>query len=158
MDFYLDAILAGKILGSGIGDPPGAMQEALGSDYLDDLYKGIKRRDYGLIEFAYQNDNGWVCRGVSIQVHRLAGGGADLVPEPVLASYGAFGRYVELDGVVEGLHGRGVGEDMIQRVAGRGFDELRIASCRATAFAVNDLNCERGTKPGIGDVWTISIS
>lgn len=158
MDFYLDAILTGKILGTGIGDSPGVMQEQLGSDYLDDLYEGIKRRDYGLVEFSFQNENGWVCRGISIQVHRLSGGGADLVPESVLARYGEFDRYVELEGLISGLRSRNIDESMIQRVVVRGFDEVRIASCHAVAYAVNDTNCKRGLKPGIGDVWTISIS
>ncbi|SMF84732.1 hypothetical protein [Streptomyces sp. Amel2xC10] len=72
LDFYAHVATRGDVLGLGIGTQPAQWETGLGTDHLDTEDGGLLRRDYGLVELSFQEENSfWPCFGVSVQVHRL---------------------------------------------------------------------------------------
>jgi hypothetical protein len=51
--FYVDAVLSGAVLGVGRGSSAPQVEQALGREFLDDSRKQRMRRDYGLVEFHF---------------------------------------------------------------------------------------------------------
>ncbi|MFD5234807.1 hypothetical protein ACFWJ5_41260 [Streptomyces qaidamensis] len=79
----------------------------LGDDCLDTEDGGLLRRDYGLVELSFQDEDGaWPCFGLSVQVHRLRWDTESSVPAPLRDAYGDFApstRFVDLAAAIAGL-------------------------------------------------------
>lgn len=77
--FLADQVSAGSLLGLRRGSSLADVTNALGAEsYVDvsDKRKRSMRRDYGLVELAFNSDPvlGWVCTNAMLQVHRLRWG------------------------------------------------------------------------------------
>ncbi|MEU7578292.1 hypothetical protein AB0B50_11875 [Streptomyces sp. NPDC041068] len=69
---YAEAALRKTIFGVPLGTSPEEWESALGNDFLDDVRKSRMRRDYGLIEVAFERRSGLrESVSVSLQIHRM---------------------------------------------------------------------------------------
>jgi hypothetical protein len=154
--FFVDAIITKSILGCKLGDPYEKVARLLGDDFVDELYGEVLRQDYGLIEFAYATDEPRPCKGISIQVHRLARFGASVVPDAVARRYGVIDRYLGMSSLLLGLKAHGF--DVLHGIErnSAGFHEYLLAKGVAV-YSVADKTKVREKEPGVGDVWTISL-
>ncbi|MGW7352015.1 hypothetical protein [Streptomyces sp. NPDC054784] len=108
VDFYARVVAHGRVLGLGPEGSPDDWESLLGDAHLDDLRGTYGRRDHGLLELSLQRAGGtWECRGISVQVHRLAAGTPGLVPQPLLREFGGFRGHLPLARLVDGLAGLG---------------------------------------------------
>lgn len=79
IDFLIDVLASGAVIGVGIGDSPEEVALRLGEDFAEVLRPGLLSRDYGLAEFSWERppgDERWQLAGFALQVHRLAHGEA----------------------------------------------------------------------------------
>ncbi|WP_237305096.1 hypothetical protein [Streptomyces qaidamensis] len=91
LDFYAHVATRKEVLGVGIGAQPGEWETTLGDDCLDTEDGSLLRRDYGLVELSFQDEDGaWPCFGMSVQVHRLRWDSESSVPAPLRDAYGDF--------------------------------------------------------------------
>ncbi|MEW2615561.1 hypothetical protein AB0937_36420 [Streptomyces sp. NPDC047880] len=108
LDFYAHVATRGDVLGVGIGAQPAEWETALGSDFLDAEDGGLLRRDYGLVELSFQEEEGaWPCFGVSVQVHRLRGDTETSVPAALRDAYGTFAPATRFEVLAAAITGRG---------------------------------------------------
>ncbi|GAA2231562.1 hypothetical protein [Streptomyces indiaensis] len=107
LDFYAHVATRGDVLGVGVGAQPADWETALGSDFLDVADGGLLRRDYGLVELSFQEEDGtWPCYGVGVQVHRLRRDTEGSVPAALRGAYGLFApsaRFEDLASAIIGL-------------------------------------------------------
>lgn len=83
IDFLVDVLASGAVLGVGISDSPEEVARRLGEDFAEERRRGRLRRDYGLAEFSWERPPGgaeWRPAGFAVQVHRLAYGAALPLP------------------------------------------------------------------------------
>ncbi|MEU5725925.1 hypothetical protein ABZ783_29450 [Micromonospora sp. NPDC047738] len=92
LDFFVDVVVSGAVLGVGLTDSPGEVARTLGGDFAEDRGRAVMRRDYGLVEFSWARHPGsdsWQATGFIVQAHRLA---SITVIEAFVDRYGPFGR------------------------------------------------------------------
>ena len=51
LDFFVDVVVSGAVLGVGLIDSPDGVAHAIGTDFVEDCGRAVMRRDYGLVEF-----------------------------------------------------------------------------------------------------------
>ncbi len=126
VDFYVDALLSGLICGVGPGSTAGEIEEALGSDFVDDARKQRMRRDYGLVEFHFnRRPPTWVCVGASIQVHRLLDAVPGIIPPALIDRYGMFVASLEVGHLTDALRAKGGGNLVREETSGE-FVRYRV--------------------------------
>jgi hypothetical protein len=158
LDFYAEAILSGRVLGLGSGSTADEVERALGRDFVDDARKQLMRRDYGLIEFHFNRANReWVCFGVSIQVHRLADAGEEIVPPVLIGRYGAFGRSVAFGQLVDRIKGKAPGRAVECAEASGGFGTFRVDGTDSQILAVCSQVPIANAEAGARDLWSIEL-
>ena len=159
LDFLADAVVTGRVMGAGPGSPPEQVEDRLGAGYLDDLDEGadVLRRDYGLIELTFVQAPAWVCKLVSIQVHRLARGDPAVVPPVIRSEHGPFPPTVGLAALIKTIRARG--RDLEERPAGgdRRYVCYVVAGTTSEIYAVRDRAWPGADRPGADDVWSISL-
>jgi hypothetical protein len=154
LDFFIDVVVSGAVLGVGLTDPPETVSRVLGDGYVDDERSTTLRRDYGLVEFFWNRrsrSQPWYPSGFTVQVHRL---GAVDVDAGLVARLGPFGdrvRHRDLDDELRRLGYRL--EEIITRDAdGPGYRRFWLAESR-TSVTVAATGWQRSSA---GDVWSIS--
>jgi hypothetical protein len=92
IDFYYQFLKTGKIEGLDLYSKPEDWINKLGSQYIDDTKKKVKRIDYGVVELSfYLNQKEWECVSITIQAQRLRyNEDNDLVPGVLIEHYGTF--------------------------------------------------------------------
>ena len=147
----------GRVLDTHPGMTPQEVEVVLGAGFVEDINKNKKmmRRDYGLIEFTFSRDNGWVCITISIQLHRLAYHGASIVPNALQAAYGPFPERVRFEDLKNALQASG-GELHAVDQPGKGFEGYSINETRNTIYVTSDDSSDHHG-PNRGEVWGISI-
>ncbi|MEU0214860.1 hypothetical protein ABZ281_06895, partial [Streptomyces sp. NPDC006265] len=107
LDFYAHVATRGDVLGVGMGAQPAQWETKLGAGFLDTEDGSLLRRDYGLVELSFQEeDRAWPCFGVSVQVHRLRWDTESSVPAALRDAYGPFAcstRFEDLAAAITGL-------------------------------------------------------
>jgi hypothetical protein len=53
LDFFVDVVVGGTVLGVGLTDSPDDVARTLGGDFVEDRTRAAMRRDYGLVEFSW---------------------------------------------------------------------------------------------------------
>lgn len=160
IDFYVDALLAEKVMSLGPGARADEVEDIFGTGYLDDARKQWMRRDYGLLEFQFNRAvKNWVCFGVSIQVHRISEFGSELVPPVLSDRYGAFRGPVVMRQLTNVISERGAAQPVRDHVDGE-FDRFCIGKKKSAAYArrlrLDSVNVE--TPLESLQLWSIQIS
>ncbi|MFJ8750206.1 hypothetical protein ACIREO_12860 [Streptomyces sp. NPDC102441] len=162
--FYAHVAACGEVLGVGIGSQPAEWKTALGGDYLDIESQGLLRRDYGLVELSFQQEEGsWTCFGISVQVHRLRLDTAAQVPAALQHRYGPFSPRARFDKlsaeitdqgyVIETDNDAATTDIHRYKVLGSG---VRILVVAESSPASTDSGFFEGTRAG--DVHRLSVS
>jgi hypothetical protein len=159
LDFYARAATGGTVFGLGIGATPEQVAERLGPDFLDDRQRGMFRRDYGLLEFAFYRHPSWACQAIGIQVHRLLTEGADAVPPPLRGEFGEFSRRVKISGLESAIKGLGSGLDEETGSASADFSRWRVRDSGVEIIVVGPsvAVADRPEDHEFGDVWSILL-
>ncbi len=154
LDFFVDVVIRGMVLGVGAGDPPDEVAQVLGSGYVEDLRRTTLRRDYGLVEFSWtkgRDDTAWCPGGFVVQVHRLT---ALPVTTP-FDRYGSFDqrlRFDELARMVAALHHRL--EEITREADGPTYRRYWLADSQTVILVVAD---SADGRLSAGDVWSIAV-
>ncbi|MBF4138121.1 hypothetical protein [Streptomyces albidoflavus] len=167
LDFYAHFATCGEVMGAGIDTQPSDWETKLGADYLDDKSYGLMRRDYGLVEVSFQEDEvNWPYFGISVQVHRLSRGDMATVPAPLRRQYGIFAPRMKFDELAAAITSlshsiereeEATTMDMRRyRVSGSGATIHVIAGVDPYGYAKATADCPIEHK--VGDVWSISLS
>jgi hypothetical protein len=70
LDFFVDVVVSGAVLGVGLTDSPDEVARTLGGDFAEDRNRAVMRRDYGLVEFSWARRPGsgsWQATGSTVQ-------------------------------------------------------------------------------------------
>ncbi|MCX4823786.1 hypothetical protein OG883_28715 [Streptomyces sp. NBC_01142] len=158
--FLVSLITTGRLHGVGPGSTLDEVDRAIDCSFFDDIGDGRShlRRDYGFFEFAFNADpeHEWVMSGVTVELHRLAGG-RERAEEWRAGMRVDFPRYLAWTDLREALS-RVAGVDCLKEVDQGGFLEHRYRAPGASvAVIVNDDHEERGPQLGHGDVWSVSL-
>lgn len=156
--FCVEVLRSGTVQGLGLNGQPDAWEAKLGQGYVDDVRKGRMRRDFGLVELSFlKGGEGWQCIELSLQIHRLAMGEVDVVPNFLIGKLGKFEsriKFDDLEGLLatEGIH--------LDRIGDRIQEPHARFSIAESGAIVHVLTVEAGGvgRPGIGDVWSISVA
>ncbi len=71
LDFFGEFLARGRVLGVGVESSSEEWDGALGEDYVENRRKGMRWRDYGMVEATFgRSHKYWTCSAVSIQSHR----------------------------------------------------------------------------------------
>ncbi|MFE6096579.1 hypothetical protein ACFQ7M_32020, partial [Streptomyces massasporeus] len=156
LDFYAHVATLGDVLGAGIGTHPAAWETRLGSDFLDVEDGSLSRRDYGLVELSFQEEDGaWPCFGVSVQVHRLRWDTESTVPAALRGAYGAFApsaRFEDLAAAITGL-GCSVEPDPDEDGTSGDMHRYRVPESGVRIFVRAEEHA-----PQQAEVWSLSVS
>ncbi|MEV4808113.1 hypothetical protein AB0K18_49715 [Nonomuraea sp. NPDC049421] len=158
IDFYAQVATAGTILGIGVGSTPDQVESILGADFLDDRQRGLLRRDYGLLEFAFYPGAVWECRAVSVQVHRLQWDDGDMIPVILRDRFGEFSSQIKMS-ALEGRIGK-LGCHVIAMPSGADLDFKRLI-VQESGVEIIVSNAQLHGESGFaisGDVWSILLS
>lgn len=158
LDFYTHFVTRGEVLGAGIGSEPAQWEAKLGSDYLDDRSERLMRRDYGLLELSFQEEESgvWACFGIAVQVHRLHREGTSAVPAPLLSTYGTFPSQVRFDELVPLITGLGYSIEPDNDDTTTEIHRYRVVESGARIFVIATTD-ERGARRA-GDLYRLSVS
>lgn len=153
IDFFVDVVVSGAVLGVGLTDSPDDVARTLGDAFVEDRTRTAMRRDYGLVEFSWARwpgSNSWRATGFTVQTHRLA---SITVAETLVHRYGPFGRHLrftqlnaELDRL--GYHLQEITDQADADYRRYWLAESRISLLVATTAYQAMINA--------GDVWSIS--
>ncbi|SDX09539.1 hypothetical protein SAMN05421504_102293 [Amycolatopsis xylanica] len=159
LDFYARAVVDGTVMGLGQDSLPEDWEDRLGVNYVDDVRKGLMRRDFGLVEVSFQRVRGiWRCFGVGIQVHRLDRGVEAVVPAPVRAEFGEFGSPVGFAGVDAAVARMGGRLESANDGGSTYHDQFLSASTNARVHVVAQVDDPGVGGTSVGDVWSIHLS
>jgi hypothetical protein len=153
LDFFVDVVASGAVLGVGLTDPPEMVLRVLGDGYVEDERPTTLRRDFGLVEFFWNRrsrSQPWYPSGFAVQVYRL--GVVDVDPG-LVDRYGPFGirlRYRDLD---DELHRLGYRlQEITQDADGPGYRRFWLAESRVCVTVA----ATGWQRLDAGDVWSIS--
>ncbi|ASW57211.1 hypothetical protein [Plantactinospora sp. KBS50] len=154
LDFFVDVVVRGMVLGVGAGDPPDEVARVLGSGYVEDLRRTTLRRDYGLVEFSWtrgRDDTAWCPGGFVVQVHRLT---ALPVTTP-FDRYGSFDQRLRFDGLARTVAAL---DQRLEEIAREGdsptFRRYGLAESQTVILVVAD---SADGRLSAGDVWSIAV-
>ena len=154
LDFFVDVVTSGEVLGAGAGDAPDEVARALGTGYVEDVRRTTLRRDYGLIEFSWTRpggDTAWRPGGFVVQIHRLT---SSPVTGP-FDRYGPFGQRLRFDDLVRALAARHRELEEITGDADRpSYRRFWLADTYTVILVVADGGDGRLSA---GDVWSIVV-
>ncbi|MFI0267107.1 hypothetical protein [Streptomyces luteogriseus] len=157
LDFYAHVATRGDVLGVGIGAQPAEWEARLGADFLDTEDGSLLRRDYGLVELSFQEeDRARPCFGVSVQVHRLRWDTESSVPAALREAYGVFApstRFEDLAAAIAGL-GCSVEREPDEDGTSGDMHRYRVPESGVRIFVRADEN----TPERAGAVWSLSVS
>ncbi|GAA2768711.1 hypothetical protein GCM10010103_77540 [Streptomyces paradoxus] len=157
LDFYAHVATRGDVLGVGIGAQPAEWEATLGADCLDTEDGSLLRRDYGLVELSFQEEDGaWPCFGVSVQVHRLRWDTESSVPAALRGAYGTFApstRFEHLAAAITGL-GCSVEPDPDEDGTSGDMRRYRVLESGVRIFVRADGHAQGHS----GEVWSLSVS
>jgi hypothetical protein len=151
--FFADVARTGTIAGVGLGSSAEDIREALGDQFLEDRRKKSLRLDYGLLEF---NLFSGVCEGIAVQIHRLAQGLDDLIPEALAPTLAELTNTMSFDMFrVEVERG---GDCSIEELPPQtGYRCYRVKDSPAEIYVVDETyGDDENMAPG--DLWSIMIS
>ncbi|MEU9629294.1 hypothetical protein ACFZDB_16965 [Streptomyces luteogriseus] len=157
LDFYAHVATRGDVLGVGIGAQPAEWETRLGADFLDTEDGSLLRRDYGLVELSFQEEDGTrPCFGVSVQVHRLRWDTESSVPAPLRDAYGAFTASTRFEDLAAAIAGLGCSVEPEPDEDGTSGDmhRYRVPESGVRIFVRADENAREQT----GAVWSLSVS
>ena len=155
--YFVDLIASGRTLGIGLGSTMRDVEEQYGGGYLDNSGDGFVQRDYGLVEFTFQEPIDWQCGSIMVQVHRLLSSGRDEnVPPPVESVYGLLPERIVASKLLEAVAALGC---VIERVHDEFSYETRfeIAATGCIVIVMNEVS-ELNIWPSAGEVWSISLN
>ncbi|WUB07740.1 hypothetical protein OG451_31960 [Streptomyces longwoodensis] len=169
LEFYVDVVTSGTVLGARPTDGPDQVSAILGSDFAENsLSDHSMWRDYGLVEFAWVRespDHPWAGHHFSVQVHRLSygggGGGGHIVNEAIRERYGRFDRHLRSDKLQRLLGNRGVCLEDVPDANGPAFSLHWQPASQVSVMVLRKRERERTRRRGtllIGDVCRISSS
>lgn len=155
LDFFVDVVVSGGVLGVGLTDSPDEVARRLGGDFAEDRGRAVMRRDYGLVEFFWARRPGsdsWQATGFTVQALRLA---SIAVTDALVQRYGPFGRQLRFTQLNAELNRLGYHLQEITDQADADYRryclaESRIALLVATTGYLGLVDA--------GDVWSISAS
>ncbi|SMQ21679.1 hypothetical protein SAMN06272771_7619 [Streptomyces sp. Ag82_O1-12] len=155
--FYARVATRGDVLGAGVGMQPAVWETKLGADFLDAEDGSLLRRDYGLVELSFQEEDGaWPCFGVSVQVHRLRRDTESSVPAALRQAYGAFApstRFADLAAAIAGL-GCSLDPEPDEDGTSRDMHRYRVPESGVRIF----VRAEEHAPRQAGEVWSLSVS
>ncbi|MFF4603517.1 hypothetical protein ACFY12_12305 [Streptomyces sp. NPDC001339] len=169
LDFYAHVATRGDVLGAGIGSLPADWEAKLGPAYVDNTSQGLIGRDYGLVELSFQEDEEtgtWPCFGISLQIHRLLGGGI-AVPPSIEEAHGTFAHRVKFDELSAVISSQGYsiepdddpsGTDDIRRYRVSESGARIFVIAEVDPYGLRDVDPDDPTEEQVGDVWAISVS
>ncbi|MFJ5828005.1 hypothetical protein [Streptomyces sp. NPDC093089] len=159
VEFLASFITGGELHGLRIGSTLDEVDRAFRLPFVDVVGEGKKwlRRDYGLVEFAFNPEPGpdWVVATASIQLHRLASDD-DLARAWARSTGVEFPRYTSWEQVRAELSRTG-GVPELKTTDQGGFLQYRAASSNVSVLVVDDEDEERGYRVGDGDVWALDL-
>ncbi|MEU2912965.1 hypothetical protein ACWCQ0_26835 [Streptomyces massasporeus] len=157
LDFYAHVATRGDVLGVGIGAQPAEWEAMLGADRLDTEDGSLLRRDYGLVELSFQEEDGaWPCFGVSVRVHRLRWDTESSVPAALRGAYGTFApstRFEDLAAAITGL-GCSIASDPDEGGTSGDMHRYRVPESGVRIFVRADEQAEGHSR----EVWSLSVS
>ncbi|MBM0224250.1 MULTISPECIES: hypothetical protein [Micromonospora] len=153
LDFFVDVVVSGAVLGVGLTDSPDEVARTLGGDFAEDRNRAVMRRDYGLVEFSWARRPGadsWQATGFTVQAHRLA---SITVTEALVHRYGPFGRQLRFTQLNAELNRLGYHLQEITDQADANYRRYWLAESRISLLVATT-----GYQEMIdaGDVWSIS--
>ncbi|MFB9237706.1 hypothetical protein ACFFWC_19455 [Plantactinospora siamensis] len=153
LEFFVDVVVTGAVLGVGLADSPEQVTRVLGEDFVDDAAGTRLRRDYGLVEFFWSRPKGtpeWRAAGFTVAAHRLPWVG---IAGPLLDRYGQFGDRLPFDRLRERLSRYGYRLRDITTAADGGDHRRFWLADSQTAVTVATSGWEG--RLAAGDVWSI---
>jgi hypothetical protein len=157
LDFYALAATHGTVLGIGVGATPAQVEELFGEDFLDDRQRGMFRRDYGLLEFAFYRDSFWECRAISIQIHRLLTVGGDVLPSVLRNEFGRFSSRVTIASLARAINRHGYHLTREPSGGSEHFVRMTVQESAVEIIVVGDLVTGDLNSHEPGDVWSILL-
>ncbi|MGA4943986.1 hypothetical protein [Streptomyces cinereoruber] len=166
IEFLASFLATGELYGLRVGSTLDEVDRALPPHSFVDVVgeEGAwLRRDYGLVEFAFNPGPGpgpgpgaeWVVATVTIQLHRLALDD-DLAQTWARSTGVAFPRYTSWEELRDALS-RTHGVPELKVTDQGGFLQYRAASSHVSVLVVDDGDEERGDRVGDGDVWGLDL-
>ncbi|WP_156313252.1 hypothetical protein [Micromonospora sp. HK10] len=153
LDFFVDVVVSGALLGVGLADSPDDVARALGSDLAEGCDRVAMRRDYGLVEFYWarrDRSHPWHASSFTVQVHRLA---SIDVTGALVQRYGPFGRQLRFARLNAELERLGYQLEKITQEADAGYRLYWLAESRMSLAVATT---PHGELIDAGDVWSIS--
>ncbi|MGW6547871.1 hypothetical protein ACWGBH_34240 [Streptomyces massasporeus] len=155
--FYARVATRGDVLGLGIGTQPADWETRLGTDFLDDEDGSLLRRDYGLVELSFQEEDGaWPCFGVSVRLHRLRRDTEASVPAVLRGAHGEFApstRFEDLAAAIAGL-GCSLEPEPDEHGTSGDMHRYRVPESGVRVF----VRAEEHSPRQAGEVWSLSVS
>lgn len=154
--FLVEVLKSGAVQGLGLDAQPDAWEAMLGSGYVDDVRKGRMRRDYGLVELSFFKEGDiWQCFEVSLQVHRLAMGIPDVVPDSLIEEYGKLESRVRFSDLQANATAEGLQLAQIRDPGGHLHSRFSVMESKAI---VHVLEADSGDNLRQGDIWSVSLA
>ncbi|MEV0431446.1 hypothetical protein [Micromonospora sp. NPDC050495] len=153
LDFFVDVVVSGAVLGVGLTDSPDEVARTLGGDFAGDRGRAVMRRDYGLVEFSWARHPGsgsWQAAGFTVQAHRLA---SITVNDALVQRYGPFGRQLRSTQLDAGLDRLGYHLQEITDRTDADYRRYWLAESRISLLVAT--TGHQGLVDA-GDVWSIS--
>ncbi|MFI7173471.1 hypothetical protein [Streptomyces spororaveus] len=158
LEFCVEVLRSGTVQNLGLDAQPAEWEAQLGGDYVDDVRKGRMRRDFGLVELSFtRGTDGWQCVESSIQIHRLATGEPDVVPNPLIKKHGRFEERINFRDLEERMAAEGI---RLRRIDDRLQEPHARFAVAESAAILHVVTAELGGmgRPHKGDVWSISLA
>ncbi|MCW3845186.1 hypothetical protein ONA70_34490 [Micromonospora yasonensis] len=152
LDFFVDVVVTGAVLGVGLTDSPDEVARTLGGDFAEDRGHAVMRRDYGLVEFSWARRPGshsWQATGFTVQAHRLA---SITVIDALVHRYGPFGRQLRFTQLNAELDRLGYHLQEITDQADADYRRYWLAESRISLLVATRYQ----GLVAAGDVWSIS--
>ncbi|MEV7671107.1 hypothetical protein [Streptomyces sp. NPDC088752] len=161
VEFLASFLTTGELYGLRVGSTLDEVDRALPHPFVDVVGEegAWLRRDYGLVEFAFNPEPGsgseWVVATVTVQLHRLASD-EDLTRAWARSTGVDFPRYTSWEELRDELS-RTHGIPELKVTDQGGFLQYRAASSNVSVLVVDDGGEERGHRVGDGDVWSLDL-
>jgi hypothetical protein len=159
LDFYVSAVTDGAIYGLGVGSSPEQWTAKLGDQCLDDVRKRGMRRDYGLIEVGFHRLKGerqWRCFSISVQVHRLASGIGNNVPDRLSRDYGPFRERLPFTVLAAEIKHHNEEFTKDKTTPTPDFDLYRLPAAKSAIYVVRE-HGDDDDPYHEGDVWSLAL-
>ena len=163
LHFLAETASTGEVMGLRPGVSPDQVESVLGDQFFDDTDRRKRRlrRDYDLIEFFFERDTSteWICRSISIQVHRLAYNIAT-PPNTLRKKYGEFPSYIPFSELSQKLVELNKTIEPINRdIPLYPYDDYRITNQDSIVdiSVIKDEIVDAPITVPAGSIWSLSI-